>query len=75
MNRFYQSTTSGTWFKYGICFMNSTGKHYQPVCNISRCFKELKIFLQIASLTFFQDGEHTFRIKRECETLYLPTLP
>lgn len=38
-------------------------------------FQRTENLLQIASLTFFQDGEHTFRIKRKCESLYLTSLP
>lgn len=45
MNRFYQSTTSGTWLQYRIILMYPSGKHNQPVGNIGRSFKKLVILL------------------------------
>lgn len=75
MNGFNESTAAGTRFQYRIIFMYSAGKHNQPVRHLSRRFKKLVFLLKITPFTLFQYGKHTFRIKRECETLYLPTLP
>jgi len=75
MNGFNKSSTPGTRFKYRIILIYAACQHYQPVCHLSRSLKKLVFLLKIASFAFFQYGEHTFRIERECEALHLATLP
>lgn len=75
MNGFNESTAACTRLQYRIILMYPSGKHNQPVSNIGRSFKKLVILLQVAPFTFFQNGEYTFRIKRECKSLYLTSLP
>ena len=72
---FNKRATPGTRLQYRIILTYSPGKHNQPVGNIGRSLKKLVFLLKVTPLTFFQNGKHTFRIKRKCETLYLPTLP
>lgn len=75
MNGFNESTAACTRLQYRIILMYPSGKHNQPVSNIGRSFKKLVILLQVAPFTVFQNGEYTFRIKRECKSLYLTSLP